>query len=314
MQSKADISITGAANVNYTSVNSSTSFEFMGSSSSAEFVTFETYTTTSPNVVTTNTTLYNTLNTDNKFKDMGRDLLLVPALLTNLFPGDVYFDIEGSKNSSTYEALLIPPCCSIVDVSLFAKPTIDSDSNYSVLFNKKIDKSGYFLTGSYQQIKSSRPSILPTSENLMTGCISCVNTVDRDKMTEKYARLGLGFEKLINSNYSLYAQIAYTQMYLEYVINSSTLTLPMPKLAQSFEGAINTVGVKIYPYKDFTIDINRDIFNLNGANAPDKNNVKFIHKVNSNLSIGFGYSNSEYIDTYSNVKNNEKSLLMRMNF
>jgi len=259
-QSKADISITGTASVNsYTSINSSTTFEFMGSSSSASFVEFETYTTSTQGINTTNTTLY-TAAGSNKYKNMGVDLFIAPALLVNLIPGDTYFDISVLDSKSSYKTLSIPPCCSSVTTNLFSKPTIESDKNISILFNKKIKGSDYYLTGSYKNINSSRHSILPTKSDLMIGCISCVNTVDKDKMTERYAGLGLGFEKIINSNYSLYAQAAYTQMHLEYIINSSTLELPFPKLSQNYEGSVNTFGIKIYPYKDFMIDINKDVW------------------------------------------------------
>lgn len=313
VQSKADISITGSASVNYTSVTSSAAIEIMGSSSSASFVEFETYTTSTQGSSTTNTTLYTAVGS-NKYKNMGVDLFIAPALLVNLIPGDMYFDVSVLDSKSSYKTLSIPPCCSSIAANLFSKPTIESDKNISILFNKKIKNSDYYLTGSYQNINSSRQSILPAKEDLMIGCISCINTVDRDKMIERYARLGFGLEKAINPNYSLYAQTAYIQMYLEYLVNSSALDLPFPKLSQNYEGIVNTFGVKIYPYKDLMIDINRDVFNLNGVNAPDKDSVKFLHKINNSLSIGFGYSDSKYVDVYSEVKSAEKSLLFRINF
>lgn len=310
--SKADISITGATSF-VTSVSSSTSFEFMESSSSAQFVSFDTYTTSDSESITSNSHFY-TLPGNNKFTNMDRDLFIIPALLVNLIPGGMYFDISTSNTNSNYKTLSIPPCCSSITPNLLRKPTIDSDKSLSLLFNKKIKDSGYYLTGSYQNIKSSRQSIFPTKEDLMIGCVSCVNMVDRDEMTEKYSRLGLGFEKLINSNYSLYAQIAYTQIYLEYIVNSSTLDFPFPKLSQNYEGSVNTYGIKVYPFKDFMVDINKDIFNLNGVSAPDKSSINFLHKINKNLSMGLGYSDSKYIDTYSEVKSSEKSLIFRIEF
>ena len=290
VQSNADISITGSAKIKYIDSESSL--------------------VDSTNVST------NFLQTDAvRDKHLARDLFVIPALLTSLFPGELYFDISKARSKSSFEALLIPPCClSQIPLNLSHKPTIESDKNLSILFNKTIDNSPFYITGSYQKIDSSRQSIFPSRADLEIGCLSCVNLIDRDIMRERESRLGFGFKKAISPIYSVYVSTAYTNLYLEYIPNGGTLDFLIPNLSQKAEGRVETYGVNVYPYKDFMIDISKDIYNLNNLDVPDKRVIKLVYKINNTISIGLDQTYSEYENIYQKGNTTEESLFLRTKF
>ena len=105
IQSQADISISGSAKVNVTNTESI--------STSSVSISGATVVATSTTSIDNTTTVNFNSSTDaqNLDNNMDRDFVLIPLLLSSLFPGDYYVDIATLKTSSNTEVISFPQCC-----------------------------------------------------------------------------------------------------------------------------------------------------------------------------------------------------------
>ena len=247
IQSQADISITGAATVNYSNTNS---------------------------IVVVNP--YPSIDEQNIDKNMDRDFVLIPLLLSSLFPSDSYVDIATLRTSSNTEVIFIPQCCSTNVQPLYSTlPSATSDDSWSIAFNKSIGNTPYYISGDYQSTNSSRPSILPSYEDLIIGNLLSVNTVDRDIIKTKTGNLGIGVTHSISPTSSVYASTAYSKLHSSYTIIhtrpqyavdmglSYLYSWQLP--AFKHEGRKDIFGVKFKPVNNLTVDISKEIFHLNNV-------------------------------------------------
>ena len=296
IQSQADISITGAATVNYSNTNS---------------------------IVVVNP--YPSIDEQNIDKNMDRDFVLIPLLLSSLFPSDSYVDIATLKTSSNTEVIFIPQCCTTYVQPLYSTlPSATSDDSWSIAFNKSIGNTPYYITGDYQSTNSSRPSILPSYEDLIIGNLLSVNTVDRDIIKTKTGNLGIGVTHSISPTSSVYASTAYSKLHSSYTIIhtrpqyavdmglSYLYSWQLP--AFKHEGRKDIFGVKFKPVNNLTVDISKEIFHLNNVNLPSFESIKLIHKIDNRISIGFNHKSSEYTDKYYKNTHTEKSVFLRISF
>lgn len=287
----ADISISGSAQVNVTSTAS---------------VNFD--------------SLINARNID---KNMDRDFVLIPLLLSSLFPGDAYIDITTSKTSSDTEIISIPQCCTTSIQPLYSTlPSATSDKSWGVLFNKSIGNTPYYITGDYQRTISSRPSVLPSYEDLIIGNLGGINTIDRDIIKTKTGNIGVGVTHSVSPTSTVYASTSYSKLHSLYTINhtlpdyvseyGNTFLWQLP--AFKSEGRKDTVGLRLKLANNLTVDISKEIFHLNNINLPAFESIKLIHKIDNRMSIGFSHKSSKYIDRYFQNTYTEKSVFLRIGF
>jgi len=298
IQSQADISISGSAKVNVTNTES---------------------------ISTSSVSISGATDAQNLDNNMDRDFVLIPLLLSSLFPGNSYVDIATLKTSSNTEVIFIPQCCSTNVQSLYSTlPSATSDDSWSIAFNKSIGNTPYYITGDYQSTNSSRPSILPSYEDLIIGNLAGVNRVDRDIIKTKTGNLGVGVTHSISPTSTVYASTAYSKLHSSYTVVHTrpqyavdmglsylyNFQLPVFK----HEGRKDIFGVKFKPVNNLTVDISKEIFHLNNVNLPSFESIKLIHKIDNRISIGFNHKSSEYTDKYYKNTHTEKSVFLRIGF
>ena len=317
--SQADISISGSAKVNVTNAESI--------STSSVSISGATVVTTNTTSIDNTTTVNFNSSTDaqNLDNNMDRDFVLIPLLLSSLFPGDSYVDIATLKTSSNTEVISIPQCCTTYVQPLYSTlPSTTSDDSWSVAFNKSIGNTPYYITGDYQSTNSSRPSILPSYEDLIIGNLAGVNRVDRDIIKTKTGNLGVGVTHSISPTSTVYASTAYSKLHSSYTVVHTrpqyavdmglsylyNFQLPVFK----HEGRKDIFGVKFKPVNNLTVDISKEIFHLNNVDLPSFESIKLIHKIDNRISIGFNHKSSEYTDKYYKNTHTEKSVFLRIGF
>ena len=321
----ADISITGSAQANVTNVNSVSTSTSSISISGGTLATATTVTTTVDNIATSTASVNfnSSINARNIDKNMDRDFVLIPLLLSSLFPGDAYIDITTSKTSSDTELISIPQCCATVIQPLYSTlPSAASDDSWGVSFNKSIGNTPYYITGGYQRTTSSRPSLFPSYEDLIIGNLGSANTVDRDIIKTNTGSLGLGVTHSISPKSTVYASTSYSKLHSLYTIvytipdyvseYGNMLSWQLP--AFRYEGRKDTVGLRFKPTNNLTVDISKEIFHLNNIDLPSFENIKLIHKIDNRISIGFSHKSSEYVDRYYKNSYTEKSAFLRIGF
>ena len=80
------------------------------------------------------------------------------------------------------------------------------------------------------------------------------------------------------------------------------------------EGRKDTVGLRLNPTNNLTIDISKEIFHLNNTNFPAFESIKLVHKIDNRMSIGLSHKSSEYIDEYFKNTYTDKSVFLRINY
>jgi len=302
LQTIADISISGSASGSITSVDSSSS----SSAINLEVTGISGDTATVDNNNSQSSTLFFSTEEGDDFLD---DFILLPLFISTLFDGDTHIDYGETKSTLNITA------------SSENSPTVvdrDIDSNKFISFNKRFKNTPYNITGTYYEIDSSSPSVIPSNADLAIGCLSCINTVDRDIFKDRRGIIGIGATYSASPKSSVYGLISYMEMNVDFYLRGAGVQLSNSLTNWHFrissEGRVDKVGVIYSLSDDLSLDISETRYHLNTFDLLKKKGVKLIHNTSDKISIGYEYDTSKSSDQYYKTKLTNKSLFIRTKF
>jgi hypothetical protein len=272
LQTIADISISGSASGSITSVDSSSS----SSAINLEVTGISGDTATVDNNNSQSSTLFFSTEEGDDFLD---DFILLPLFISTLFDGDTHIDYGETKSTLNITA------------SSENSPTVvdrDIDSNKFISFNKRFKNTPYNITGTYYEIDSSSPSVIPSNADLAIGCLSCINTVDRDIFKDRRGIIGIGATYSASPKSSVYGLISYMEMNVDFYLRGAGVQLSNSLTNWHFrissEGRVDKVGVIYSLSDDLSLDISETRYHLNTFDLLKKKGVKLIHNTSDKIS------------------------------
>ena len=234
---------------------------------------------------------------------------MLPLFISTLFDGEIYIDY-GETNSALN-----------ITSSSENSPTVvnrDVDSNKFVSFNKKFKGTPYNVAGTYYEIDSSSPSVIPSNADLAIGCLSCVNTVDRDIFKDRQGVIGVGATYSVSPKSSVYGLVSYMEMNIDFYLRGAGVQLSNSLTNWHFrvssEGRVDKVGVIHSLFDDLSLDISRTKYHLNTFDLPTSKAVKVIYDTSNEISIGYEYAMSKSSNQYFDTELIDKSLFLRTKF
>jgi hypothetical protein len=251
----------------------------------------------------------NLISSTEEGDDFLDDFVLLPLFISTLFDGEVYLDY-GEVRSAINVDFYGENSPTIVDRSV--------DKNRFISFNKEIKNTHYNITGAYHEIDSSSPSVVPSDADLAIGCLSCVNTVDRDVFKDSQGSIGIGATYNISPKSSVYGLISYMEMNIDYYLRGAGVQLSNSFTDWHFrissKGRVDKIGIVHSLFDDLSLDISRTQYHLNTFNLPTKKGVKLVYDVSNEISIGYEYDVSKSSNQYFDAELVNKSLFLRTKF